>query len=601
MDDVHNNRVARLTGGAGSVQERTITDYDGTSKVAAVASRWATNELAYPAQLDNAYWAKTRWTVTPNAAQNERGETTLELMTEADQLDYKFTNSLDGWTPEGPATLTAGATFVTLDTTGTDGRMIRESLSFSGATFRFVIVRMKRTIAQTWEGVLYYKTAGHSYSASYYKVLSLPTGIDSDFVEVVWDMHALTVGGTDWQTSTITGLQFDFTNVAGGQFQIDWISHSARYHSVYRGSLATCIDNDSVLGSIKVRAAGRDGIRIYISGRNNVYRSAILNLTTLAITNISAACTAGVVDLGGGLYRFWLRVADIGAGATVPDIQWRPVVFTYQSLAENYAGDGRACMYVGEAQLERNVAALGEFIDGGASLITLPNATTVYDIIDRPNACYNTFKTCQDKPNYVLGTQTYQFVTTGAPVPAGETLRPYIKTVKFASTEIDPDAGIARRASVSVTLFDEPCPDLEADPYAVHRASTGRRHVLVAVLRAQPQLQRPLGAVAARLPHRCLGLGRLHHRALPDRGHEGPSSRDEITLTLKDPLKFTDRMKVPQPTARQAHGGAWHQRPATDARRARWRRLLGERLRAGGRPGDPLRGQKGGERLELLG
>jgi hypothetical protein len=40
---------------------------------------------------------------------------------------------------------------------------------------------------------------------------------------------------------------------------------------------------------------------------------------------------------------------------------------------------------VGEAQLERNVSALGKFIDGGASPVTIPNATTVYDIIEPSN------------------------------------------------------------------------------------------------------------------------------------------------------------------------------------------------------------------------
>ncbi len=42
-DDAYNNMTVRITGGTGSGQERKITDYVGATKVATVASAWATN------------------------------------------------------------------------------------------------------------------------------------------------------------------------------------------------------------------------------------------------------------------------------------------------------------------------------------------------------------------------------------------------------------------------------------------------------------------------------------------------------------------------------------------------------------------------------
>lgn len=65
VDDVHKGRVARLKTGAGSVQERPITAYSGTSKVATVSPRWRTNEAL---NSDNfSLWQKQRGDVIPDA------------------------------------------------------------------------------------------------------------------------------------------------------------------------------------------------------------------------------------------------------------------------------------------------------------------------------------------------------------------------------------------------------------------------------------------------------------------------------------------------------------------------------------------------------
>jgi hypothetical protein len=165
------------------------------------------------------------------------------------------------------------------------------------------------------------------------------------------------------------------------------------------------------------------------------------------------------------------------------------------------------------------------------------------------NECYNTFKTCQDKANYTRATKTYQFITTGSPLPAGEKLRPYIKQVKFAPTEIDPDAGIARRASVSLTLVDEPDNDADTDPYASTRATPAQGTFWSRFFaRNHNYSGRPARIRRAYLTG-GFNWGDFVTELYQIEAMKGPSSRDEITITLKDPLKLTDRVKVPRPTA----------------------------------------------------
>jgi hypothetical protein len=102
----------------------------------------------------------------------------------------------------------------------------------------------------------------------------------------------------------------------------------------------------------------------------------------------------------------------------------------------------------------------------------VPNNTTTYNVIDRPNACYNTFGTCQDKPNYVKGTQTYKFCSRAiAKLPPGELVRPYIQEWQSAPTEIDPQGGLARSSKTTLTLVDEPSTDFECDKYFSRRVA----------------------------------------------------------------------------------------------------------------------------------
>jgi len=162
--------------------------------------------------------------------------------------------------------------------------------------------------------------------------------------------------------------------------------------------------------------------------------------------------------------------------------------------------------------------------------------------------CYNTFKTCQDRPNYARTTKTYKFVTLGAPLQGGDPMRPYIKTVALAPTEIDPDAGVARRADVKLVLVDDVCSDVGLDPYVVTRAAA-----------AQGTYWTRLLARVHNYSGRWARLKRAYFTAGWDAGEfvtenyiidsiKGPV-KGEVTLTLKDPIKLADRQKVPVPTS----------------------------------------------------
>ena len=56
------------------------------------------------------------------------------------------------------------------------------------------------------EGRCYYTTSGHGISDSYYKSVAAPSSLTS-WNTVEFDMAALTAGGSDWSSSTITAIR----------------------------------------------------------------------------------------------------------------------------------------------------------------------------------------------------------------------------------------------------------------------------------------------------------------------------------------------------------------------------------------------------------
>lgn len=91
--------------------------------------------------------------------------------------------------------------------------------------------------------------------------------------------------------------------------------------------------------------------------------------------------------------------------------------------------------------------------------------------------CFNTLRTCQDRPNYLsAGNQKkYRFATTDLfeLQETGDTPTfPTIRAIDTAPTVLTPGKGLGIRSSVSITLEDTPWTDVGVDPYFRERTYT---------------------------------------------------------------------------------------------------------------------------------
>lgn len=123
----------------------------------------------------------------------------------------------DGWGTSGGSGAVSNGKY-TLTSSTTDLYLYRNFSGFAGSTQRTIRLRFDGAQSSSL-GQVFYKTAGHGFSASYYKHFIIPLG--GGVVDI--DMGTLAAGGTDWVDSTITGVRFDFGNISGQVFVLDWI------------------------------------------------------------------------------------------------------------------------------------------------------------------------------------------------------------------------------------------------------------------------------------------------------------------------------------------------------------------------------------------
>lgn len=185
--------------------------------------------------------------------------------------------------------------------------------------------------------------------------------------------------------------------------------------------------------------------------------------------------------------------------------------------------------------------------------------------------CYNTFRTCQDRANFVKGSHTYRFCERGNPVPNDvAAIWPYIERISAASTVIDLGKGLAARAKITVAMTDAPDTDHEQDPYSANRASPAGGTFLTRLIARNHNLAGRLAKVR-RGYVRSSGYvdpgyvlsgyietgPRLYYSAEASTfdeelyvidGVNGPDRGGKVSLILKDPLKLADRVQVPTPT-----------------------------------------------------
>lgn len=166
-------------------------------------------------------------------------------------LSYHFANSTRSFTTE-QATFSSSAEYSTFTETSGDPKLLSPSgLTIDGSVdsiIRIDIERITDRSSGAWDGVVFYTTGGHGFSASYYKNFSEIT-IAQGRQTIEIDMAALTAGGTDWTTNTITRLRFDFDNGTGGVFRI---------YSIQVGHYATVDDATGTRRCFNTRATCQD-------------------------------------------------------------------------------------------------------------------------------------------------------------------------------------------------------------------------------------------------------------------------------------------------------------------------------------------------------
>jgi|GEM_PF-1489341 hypothetical protein len=134
--------------------------------------------------------------------------------------NYTFANTNDGWSVTG-GTLTPAADGSVFSETTADAYVGR-TLSFLGSRYTRVIVELTRTANPSsggFDGTLFYTTSGHGYSASHRKTIAANPALNVR-TTLTFDMAALTAGGADWTSSTITAIRLDLDANGGGAFKI---------------------------------------------------------------------------------------------------------------------------------------------------------------------------------------------------------------------------------------------------------------------------------------------------------------------------------------------------------------------------------------------
>lgn len=162
--------------------------------------------------------------------------------------------------------------------------------------------------------------------------------------------------------------------------------------------------------------------------------------------------------------------------------------------------------------------------------------------------CYNTFASCQDKPNYNRGTKVDKFITRGAPLPIGETMRPYIVEVEGAPTEADPDKGLGRRAYYEIKMTDETDNDVGMDPYVGNRAAPAGGTFWGRWLARNPNYQ-TRKAVLRRgyVVNGVWDWNTFQNEEFSIEQIDGPDDRG-VVIRVQDPIKRADYIKIPPPS-----------------------------------------------------
>lgn len=139
---------------------------------------------------------------------------------------WQFDEGAEGWGVAN-ATLATKAGSVTVTATTSDPVFSRGALSIPGGLYSIVRAKVTRragAAASDWDGICFYGTSGHGFTPSFYKRIANPNLAIGESAILEWDMGALSAGGTDWTSSTITTIRLDLGAAVGSSFEIDWVA-----------------------------------------------------------------------------------------------------------------------------------------------------------------------------------------------------------------------------------------------------------------------------------------------------------------------------------------------------------------------------------------
>ncbi len=186
-----------------------------------------------------------------------------------------------------------------------------------------------------------------------------------------------------------------------------------------------------------------------------------LSTGTLVTTGGTPLGTS-IEDVGNGWYR--CSVWKVSTATTAGNLQYRMF-----NVTSSYTGDGTSYLRIWGAQLETGVAAS-----------TYKKTTTVIVVANWGTGikkCFNTYGTCQSKPNFTKVISTERFTNNQSNIPVGFAGYPVLKSVSTFSSTVnlagsDPRLGaFGRRGTVAVKMQDFIDDDIGWDKYQQQRVS----------------------------------------------------------------------------------------------------------------------------------
>jgi len=194
----------------------------------------------------------------------------------------------------------------------------------------------------------------------------------------------------------------------------------------------------------------------------------------------------------------------------------------------------------------------------------VPDGTSIYTLIDRPNACFNTRANCQDTPNYAGSPTENEIWLTNSisdfPEDIWEEANlgvavPCLKQKGISSTppNIDVTGGLGQRASITANCFDFPHHDRGVDKYALYRTYNPEERGTFwgkFVARNLYYQGRELTYYDGYLVDGLFDITNFHERTYLIEKLEGPDAKGNVRILAKDAMKLADgnRSFAPLPT-----------------------------------------------------